>query len=114
MFAQLYIYDTNNEINNKMSFVRQEKDEGNAHVDIVKHIKKILDENNLFVQWFRFAGERLRDDNVLDIKLRLVCRRSYDGKRYNLPQASEVAALIVGDIDDLSGDRDIIVESRSG
>ncbi|KAL6580530.1 hypothetical protein OROMI_008554 [Orobanche minor] len=114
MFAQLYIYETQNEISNRMSFIRQEKDDGDVHVDIVKLIKKILDKNNIFVHWFRFAGEKLRDDSVVDIKLRLVCQRNYDGRRYNLPQANEVAALIVGDIDDLHADRDIIVESRSG
>ncbi|KAL6580479.1 hypothetical protein OROMI_008503 [Orobanche minor] len=93
--------------------MREDKD-GGVHNDIVQIIKKNLDENNLLVSWFRFAGERLRDDATIDLKLKLVCRRNSDGKRYNLPHVSEVAALIVGDVDDLSGNRDIIVESQSG
>ncbi|XP_076884672.1 uncharacterized protein LOC143533936 [Bidens hawaiensis] len=37
-----------------------------------------------------------------------------DGRTYNLPTTSEIAALIVGDITDSYESRDIIVEMRSG
>ncbi|GKV43081.1 hypothetical protein SLEP1_g50419 [Rubroshorea leprosula] len=45
--------------------------------------------------------------------MRLIRRRNKDGRTYNLPSASEVAALVVGDIDGSIGDRDIIIETQS-
>ncbi|CAH1433999.1 unnamed protein product [Lactuca virosa] len=41
-------------------------------------------------------------------------RRQRDGRTYNLPTASEVAALIVGDICDSIEKRDIVVETKTG
>jgi len=41
-------------------------------------------------------------------------KRGYDGCRYNLPTASEVAALVVGDYDATDFERDIVVEEQSG
>ncbi|GKE23106.1 DNA helicase PIF1, ATP-dependent, partial [Tanacetum coccineum] len=37
-----------------------------------------------------------------------------DGRQYNLPTTSEVAALIVGDIDSTTNDRDIILHMQKG
>ncbi|KAL7145491.1 hypothetical protein ABFS83_07G088000 [Erythranthe nasuta] len=64
-FAQLYIFDTENEIQNRIDAVR------------------------------------------------LVKSRNTDGMTYNLPYASEIAGLIVGDFDTQEGVRDIVVETRS-
>ncbi|CAH1433073.1 unnamed protein product [Lactuca virosa] len=50
----------------------------------------------------------------IDLKLRLIGRRQHDGRTYNLPTASEVAALIVGDIGNSIDNRDIIVKTKSG
>ncbi|CAH1415051.1 unnamed protein product [Lactuca virosa] len=52
--------------------------------------------------------------NLFHLKLRLIGRRKQDGRTYNLPTASEVAALIVGDIGDAIDNRDIIVTTKSG
>ncbi|XP_035845226.1 uncharacterized protein LOC118491503 [Helianthus annuus] len=49
-----------------------------------------------------------------NLKIRLIAKRNQDGRTYNLPTASEVAALIVGDIDTLFEPRDIIVKSKQG
>lgn len=48
------------------------------------------------------------------MRLRLISSRQHDGRRYNLPTQSEVAALIVGDIDLNFDVRDIIVEANYG
>ncbi|XP_072090624.1 uncharacterized protein [Arachis hypogaea] len=45
--------------------------------------------------------------------LLLIGKRGKDGRRYNLPSVSEVAALIVGDFDGSTKERDIIVETKS-
>ncbi|KAK2422598.1 hypothetical protein QL285_033122 [Trifolium repens] len=49
-----------------------------------------------------------------NVRLRILGKRGRDGRRYNLPTASEVAALIVGDYDTADFERDIIVETMSG
>ncbi|XP_075475631.1 uncharacterized protein LOC142507875 [Primulina tabacum] len=99
-FAQLYIYDTENEISNRISAVRQNSDTNNLHFKIISDLKDDQRNND---------GEG-RYDN----KLKLIGRRCGDGRRYNLPSASEVAALIVGDFDESLGDRDILVETQTG
>jgi hypothetical protein len=73
----------------------------------------MLDENNCHAKVFRMARDRLQAGNVKDLKLRLISDRKTDGRVYNQPTVSEVAALIVGDVD--AGDtRDIIIQEKSG
>ena len=49
-----------------------------------------------------------------NLKLRLIQTRGSNPHTYNLPTTSEIAMLIVGDIDNLNEDRDIIVQTQSG
>ncbi|GAU36985.1 hypothetical protein TSUD_150210 [Trifolium subterraneum] len=109
-FAQLYIYDTDNEIHNRIESCGNNK-EIDAHV--VAQLGAMLDEHNVLAKGFRMARDRLREGNVKDLKLRLINDRKTDGRIYNLPTVSEVAALIVGDVDE-GETRDIIVQEQSG
>ncbi|KAH1110930.1 hypothetical protein GYH30_009646 [Glycine max] len=59
------------------------------------------------------ARDKLADTQVDNVKLRLIATCEKDGRTYNLPNVSEVAALIVGDFDPDSR-RDIIVETQNG
>jgi len=47
--------------------------------------------------------------NVPNLKLRLISERSTDDRIYNQPTLSEVAALIVGDVD-YTEKRDVIMQ----
>ncbi|XP_057723392.1 uncharacterized protein LOC130939297 [Arachis stenosperma] len=112
-FAQLYVVDTQNEIQNRMSIIRG--GENNAiHEDIVTDLKNMLDEHNILVKSFRMVRESIGFESRRDVKLRLLGKRGKDGRRYNLPSANEVAALIVGDFDIDKTDRDIVVETQNG
>jgi hypothetical protein len=73
----------------------------------------MLDENNVHAKGFRMARDRLSQDHGNDFKLRLISERTTDGRIYNQPTVSEVAALIVGDVD-YAPKRDIILEKQSG
>ncbi|XLR34977.1 hypothetical protein S83_062877 [Arachis hypogaea] len=73
----------------------------------------MLDKYNSLAKNFRYARDRYQQKNCTNIKLKLISKRTTDGRTYNLPFASEMAALIVGDIEQLSKDRDIIIESQS-
>ncbi|XP_024636211.2 uncharacterized protein [Medicago truncatula] len=113
-FAQLYIYDTDNELSNRMLSVRMEDDKKSIKKTIVKELRHILDNSNSFVKSYRMVRDTLLEDNAPQIKLRILGKRGYDGRRYNLPTASEVAALVVGDYDAADFERDVVVEERSG
>ncbi|XP_058726735.1 uncharacterized protein LOC131598121 [Vicia villosa] len=109
-FSQLYIYDTENEIQHRIKGMGNNP---NIIPHVVTELKNMLDEFNTHAKSFRMAADRLRHSDVPELKLRLIADRSKDGRIYNQPNVAEVAALIVGDVD--TGDkRDIILERQSG
>ncbi|XP_016185397.1 uncharacterized protein LOC107627031 [Arachis ipaensis] len=73
----------------------------------------MLDSHNSLAKSFRYARQRFAEDSTTPLKLRLIKKRNTDGRRYNLPSASEVAALIVGDFDTENLARDAIIQTRS-
>ncbi|KAL7094727.1 hypothetical protein ACP275_11G121900 [Erythranthe tilingii] len=113
-FSQLYIFDTQNEVTNRMQVVRLESGSSVLRNSIVSDIKDMLDQNNPYAQAYRMARDRFENTDIHNVRLRLIGKRDRDGRRYNLPCISEVAALIVGDFDSADGERDIIVETQSG
>ncbi|CAH1432802.1 unnamed protein product [Lactuca virosa] len=118
-FSQLYIYDTENEITNRQrAFSTQNEGcTSTSHsldIEIIRFLKDMLDSTNELVKCYRMARDCFDENPHIDLKLRLIGRRQQDGRTYNLPTASEVAALIVGDIGDAIDNRDIIVTTKSG
>ncbi|KAF1870934.1 hypothetical protein Lal_00015234 [Lupinus albus] len=81
--------------------------------NVVVQLSKMLDENNVHAKSFRMASERLKDGVVQNLKLKLIAERNSDGRINNLSTVSEVAALVVGDIESTC-QRDIIMETQSG
>ncbi|XP_061365846.1 uncharacterized protein LOC133309124 [Gastrolobium bilobum] len=80
--------------------------------EIILSLKQMLDKHNSIAQSFRCARDRYKEYDFNGVKLRLIRKRGSDGRVYNLSTASEVAALIVGDIDSAICDRDIIIETQ--
>ncbi|GKC64429.1 putative PIF1 DNA helicase/replication protein A1-like protein, partial [Tanacetum coccineum] len=117
-FAQLYIYDTENEITNRIKAVSKEAStSSNKHeidFQLTTDIRDMLDSINPLVKDFRMAGERIKSSDDKNLKLKLIGTRKRDGRDYNLPTASEVAALIVGDFDSTKNKRDIILHCQDG
>ncbi|CAH9128704.1 unnamed protein product [Cuscuta epithymum] len=74
----------------------------------------MLNEHNVLVKSFRMAKEKLHQSQDSNVKLKLIGKRSGDARTYNLPTVNEVAALVVGDFDESLGERDILVETRTG
>ncbi|KAJ9541777.1 hypothetical protein OSB04_028283 [Centaurea solstitialis] len=83
-------------------------------VEIIQFFKNMLDSQNVLVKSYRMARDCFQSNPNVELKLRLIGKRQKDGKTYNLPSASEVAALIVGDIGNTTEKRDIIVEHQTG
>ncbi|KAL3620039.1 hypothetical protein CASFOL_034951 [Castilleja foliolosa] len=113
-FAQLYIYDTSNEVSNRINSVRSSENAKTLQEDVVDELKTMLDENNILVKSFRMAREKMAEVGEENVSLKLIGRRSSQPTTYNLPDVSEVAALIVGDFDEQLGNRDIVIQTRSG
>ncbi|XP_076948001.1 uncharacterized protein LOC143620123 [Bidens hawaiensis] len=118
-FAQLYIYDTYNEVSNRQSIFDQSANDNSStsnvlDVQIIKQLKHMLDTHNELVKCYRMARDCFSENPTVDLKLRLIGKRGNDARTYNLLSASEVAALIVGDIGDCIDNRDIIVQTQEG
>ncbi|OIS99988.1 hypothetical protein A4A49_60133, partial [Nicotiana attenuata] len=95
-FAQLYIYDTENEVQNRMLHGQHLN---KLHAEIVADLKKMLDGHNILAKTFRMVRDRFQEDGSSNVRLRLIGKRNTDGRRYNLPTVSEVATLVVGDFE---------------
>ncbi|CAJ2663091.1 unnamed protein product [Trifolium pratense] len=88
--------------------------ENNVQVEeTVQKLKDMLDQYNVHAKGFRMARDWLEANDSNDLRLKLIFERTSDGRIYNQPTVSEVAALIVGDVDYASC-RDIILEKQFG
>lgn len=74
----------------------------------------MFDQHNVLAKSFRMAREEIKSNPAEEVKMRLIGKRSSDARTYNLPSVSEVAALIVGDVDHNMGERDILIERKTG
>ncbi|XP_071726239.1 uncharacterized protein [Rutidosis leptorrhynchoides] len=120
-FCQLYIYATNNEVENRINAYsnahnskKASKNSTSLAIDpsIVFEIKGLLDEKNPLVKQFRMARDRFDINAVEPIKMKLIGSRTTDGRSNNLPTTTEVAALIIGDLDGTTDKRDILLETQ--
>ncbi|XP_012833651.1 PREDICTED: uncharacterized protein LOC105954527 [Erythranthe guttata] len=71
-FAQLYIFDTENEVNNRMDTVRSGDSSSELDPEIVSTFKDMVDNSNMLAQSYRAARDRLsqtgmEDEGVRDI-----------------------------------------------
>ncbi|XP_052622746.1 uncharacterized protein LOC111918641 [Lactuca sativa] len=83
-------------------------------LQIIEFLKDMLDSNNALVKSYRMVRDTLHENPCANLKLRLIGKREQDGRTYNLPSCSEVAALVVDDICDSIEKRDIVVQTSSG
>ncbi|XP_044450928.1 uncharacterized protein [Triticum aestivum] len=110
-FQQLYIYDTKNEIQNRIEASRSGKRDALLDEKIVSGLLTMLDKNNTLAQSFRMARDRFKENDYNNLTLRLLGDRDQDGRQHNMPSTSEVAALIVKDPTQRYG-RDIVLEYK--
>ncbi|XP_018443555.1 uncharacterized protein LOC108815454 [Raphanus sativus] len=114
-FSQLYIHDTQNEVQNRISALSGNTERSKIRPDLVESIMEMLRGCNIHVKTFRNAIDRFNDETESqDVALKLINDRQKDGRVYNLPTSSEVAALVVGDFQLNMDKRDIILEKCTG
>ncbi|KAH7857497.1 hypothetical protein Vadar_013390 [Vaccinium darrowii] len=104
-YLQLYIYDTDHEIENRMS------ETSGLRRHIVEKLKHILDAHNPFVHNFRRMAQ---SPDIQNYKL-IIKEQPVDRRQYDLPTASQVAAIIIGgDEAALIQGRDIAIQTIGG
>ncbi|KAK1357534.1 hypothetical protein POM88_050790 [Heracleum sosnowskyi] len=109
-FCQLYIYDTENEVRNRMKWINV-RDGQTVHAEIVEGLMKMLDEKNELVKEFRTQRDRFKDREVTDLEITLKVSRAADGRENHVGPSDEIAGIMVGDLDDNCGFRDIVIHS---
>uniref|UniRef100_A0A803N417 ATP-dependent DNA helicase n=1 Tax=Chenopodium quinoa TaxID=63459 RepID=A0A803N417_CHEQI len=111
-FAQLYIYDTDNETSNRLQYMGA-TEASSLDPRILQGLQTMLDDINPYVAVFRNAGSMLRDQGEhQDLRIKLI--RAREGRQYIQPTTSEVVALMVGDGTEDIGNRDIILQKVDG
>ena len=114
-YAQLYIYDTANEVHNRLAVHSSNLgSEPVADARIVQSLISMFDQCNPLVRQFRMARDRLLSPSTPDVRIRLFGSTDTSADRYSLPAVNELAALLVGDMSSSTQPFDIIVESRQG
>jgi hypothetical protein len=104
-FLQLYIYDTEHELQNRML------ENPELHQTVVYKLQQMLHQYNPYVRKFKQLAQL---PNVAECRL-LIKERPINQPQYNLPSASQVAAIIVGgDDESIQSRRDINVIRHDG
>ncbi|KAL9379457.1 hypothetical protein Peur_027939 [Populus x canadensis] len=113
-FAQLYIFDIDNEVANQLQPFCNENFPSVLDSEIVVGLINMLDSSNELVRLFCHARQRFGDAEVPEFKLRLIGKRDNDSRQYDDPSLNDIGGLVVGEIGHSRSDRDIIIESSSG
>jgi hypothetical protein len=112
-FAQLYIYDTENEIQNRLNlFESDDNTRVQPDPDTALSLMNMLNENNQLVKAFRYARERIEEEPGKEVTLRLLGCNTRDDVRYNLPSSGEIAAVIIGDYSAAEYTYDVLVHDK--
>ncbi|WVZ93288.1 hypothetical protein U9M48_039282 [Paspalum notatum var. saurae] len=113
-FAELYIFDTKNEIENRMkALTNEDPNEEDLDPDIVRGLQAMRDECNPLVKIFRHARDLLEEHKGIDISVKIIGADKGDRIQYEMPNPKDLAILIVGDMTLENYKRDIIVSTRN-
>jgi hypothetical protein len=93
-WAQLYIYDTEHEIQNRIEASKNGGEDSSIDPIIVAGLQNMLYEHNVLAKMFRMAWDRFKENDYHEYTLKLIGKRS---GTHNLPSVSEVTALVVRD-----------------
>jgi len=114
-FIQLYIYDTANEVRNRIRALHpDERPSDPLEPPVVDQLLDMLDTHNPLAKQFRLAKDRLAENGNKEFIIRIIGAREGDPVQYNLPTTDQLAMLVVGNFSLDTFQRDIVVQARSG
>ncbi|GJU39517.1 helicase [Tanacetum coccineum] len=111
-YAQLYFYDTQNEIRNRMSAFMSKGTPETVDKNIVANLIQMLNQTSAMAKSFRMAKEWCHSHGDVNFGLRLLSERT-SIRQYNAPTIFEVSALIINDFRDVLPTRDIVVNKNN-
>lgn len=109
-FLQLYIYDTDNEVDNRLE--NMQRNGQGLRREIVQSLIHFLDEHNQLVQLFRTARDKMAEADIPTFKVRLF--GVIGARQYDLPAGDSIGAIVFEGGTDVQTDFDIIIERHSG
>ncbi len=108
-FAQLYIHDTKSERQNHSAVMPS------LDPTTLDRLLTMMYNINPYVEVFKMARDMMATKGVpTDLKLRLIAFRTKDARRYNVPMADEVVALMVRDGFEVVNRHDVVVVQQAG
>ncbi|XP_076921738.1 uncharacterized protein LOC143583277 [Bidens hawaiensis] len=109
-FLQMYVYDTANEIRNRLTQFNQRED-GNLNEDIIRSIVRILDNHNELVKLFRTARDLCSSNNVPEFHVCLY--NSVRQVSHDMPAPKTIGAILNEPVSG-ANDFDIVVHQKDG
>lgn len=104
-FAQIYIYDTENELHNRIQWNKS------LDLDVLNALQKMMHNCNPFIDSFKHAAEIIKTDQ--NAKMIICADTNKDSRRYNLPTTSEISVIIPGNNSMQPSNRDIVLYKHS-
>ncbi|GJW27762.1 DNA helicase [Tanacetum coccineum] len=110
-FIQLYIYDTQNEVANRIHHFTEDNS-SQLDPEIVSSLIRVLDEHNELVRLFRTARDRIEAGAIPDFRIRIF--NVVRVREYDLPTSGTLGAIVFESGPNTITDYDVIIESRNG
>ncbi|GJW40061.1 DNA helicase [Tanacetum coccineum] len=110
-FLQLYIYDTQNEVANRIHHFTEDNS-SQLDPEIVSSLIRVLDEHNELVQLFRTARDRIEVGAIPDFRIRIF--NVVRVREYDLPTSGTLGVIVFESGPNTITDYDVIIESRNG
>ena len=106
-FAQFYIYNIENGIQNRKSTLSIDESSNSTATSILEKLIKMLDKTNVLVKLFNTVRDhdKFIEINLPSIRLRLIGRRNHNSSQFNLLTSNDIGGLIIGDIGEYKKER---------
>lgn len=111
-FNQLYIFDTVHEIKNRIKTMARRNANEQLDEKVVGALICMLDTLNHLAKEFRKARDKYESGEIEDLTIRLIGQKE-KGRQFDMPTGDEIAGLIVGNLESSTGERDVIVQSKT-
>nr|GFA14212.1 helitron helicase-like domain-containing protein [Tanacetum cinerariifolium] len=92
-FLQLYIYDTANEVKNRMAHFRGQH-EGGLKKEIIEGLIEFLDNHNALIKIFQTARDKYMESDIPEFKVNLY--NVIGTRQYELPTPDTIGAIVFG------------------
>ncbi|GJY13255.1 hypothetical protein Tco_0382564 [Tanacetum coccineum] len=110
-FLQLYVYDTHDELSNRMHYFGG-LDESTLNPEIVEGLIHVLDEHNSLLRLFIIACDRCNMGDILSFRIMLYNMGGIHG--YELPTADILGTIVFENGPISHTDFDVIIKFRGG